>query len=67
MKSEGDEFHDNSRIRGFISSHFSLFLVIIHTMTSSKLVYKNNFEKNAYALVELNTPELVEAFESGIE
>ncbi|EPB81753.1 hypothetical protein HMPREF1544_11503 [Mucor circinelloides 1006PhL] len=36
-------------------------------MTSSKLVYKNNFEKNAYALVELNTPELVEAFESGID
>lgn len=36
-------------------------------MASSKLVYKDKFEKNAYALVELGTPELLEAFESGIE
>lgn len=33
--------------------------------TATKLVYKENFEKNSYSLVELNTPELVEAFESG--
>ncbi|KAL0141057.1 sister chromatid cohesion protein DCC1 [Mucor lusitanicus] len=36
-------------------------------MASSKLVYKDKFEKNAYALVELGTPELLEAFESGID
>lgn len=36
-------------------------------MASSKLVYKDNFEKNTYAFVELGSPELIEAFESGIE
>ncbi|KAI9261832.1 sister chromatid cohesion protein Dcc1 [Helicostylum pulchrum] len=31
----------------------------------TKLVYKQDFEKNAYRLVELSSPELLEAFESG--
>lgn len=31
----------------------------------TKLVYKKDFEKNAYSLVELSSPELLEAFESG--
>lgn len=31
----------------------------------TKLVYKDGFEKNAYSLIELGTPELLEAFESG--
>lgn len=31
----------------------------------TKLVYKKEFEKNAYRLIELSTPELQEAFESG--
>ncbi|CAO3612565.1 unnamed protein product [Mucor hiemalis] len=31
----------------------------------TKLVYKEKFEKNSYSLVELGTPALVEAFESG--
>lgn len=33
-------------------------------MASSKLVYKDKFEKNSYALIELGTAELIEAFES---
>jgi hypothetical protein len=36
-------------------------------MASSKLVYKDRFEKNSYALIELGTTELVEAFESSNE
>ncbi|KAG2203034.1 hypothetical protein INT47_013250 [Mucor saturninus] len=31
----------------------------------TKLVYKDRFEKNAYSLIELGTPELLAAFESG--
>jgi hypothetical protein len=31
----------------------------------TRLVYKDNFEKNTYSLVELGTPELLKAFESG--
>ncbi|KAI8638869.1 sister chromatid cohesion protein Dcc1 [Parasitella parasitica] len=33
-------------------------------MTSSKLVYKDKYEKNSYSLIELGSSELVEAFES---
>lgn len=31
----------------------------------TKLVYKKDFEKNAYSLVELGSAELVQVFEAG--
>ncbi|OBZ81941.1 Sister chromatid cohesion protein DCC1 [Choanephora cucurbitarum] len=36
-------------------------------MSSSRLIYNHQFEKNAYSLIELSSSELVEAFESGDE
>lgn len=41
------------------------FFFLTQKNMETKLVYKDNFERNSYSLVELSTPELLEAFQSG--